>query len=89
MMINKRLIGIVKESKKYIVGNVVSQWGSLIANIIMMAAIAKMFQSLYEGKNVEKQIMITATVVLGAIVGLIFFLAIHIFVFHKKLYNKN
>ena len=68
MMINKRLIGIVRESKKYIVGNVVSQWGSLIANIIMMAAIAKMFQSLYEGKNVEKQIMITATVVLGAIV---------------------
>ena len=68
MMINKRLIGIVKESKKYIVGNVVSQWGSLIANIIMMAAIAKMFQCLYEGKNVEKQIMITATVVLGAVV---------------------
>lgn len=68
MMINKRLIGIVKESKKYIVGNVVSQWGSLIANIIMMAAIAKMFQSLYEGKNVEKQIMITATVALGAVV---------------------
>ena len=67
-MINKRLIGTVKESKKYIVGNVVSQWGSLIANIIMMTAIAKMFQSLYEGKNVEKQIMITATVVLGAIV---------------------
>lgn len=68
MIINKRLIGIVKESKKYIVGNVVSQWGSLIANIIMMAAIAKMFQSLYEGKNVEKQIMITATVALGAVV---------------------
>ena len=68
MMINKRLIGIVKESKKYIVGNVVSQWGSLIANIIMMAAIAKMFQCLYEGKNVEKQIMITATVALGAVV---------------------
>lgn len=26
MMINKRLIGTVSESKKYIAGNVVSQW---------------------------------------------------------------
>ena len=67
-MINKRLIGTVKESKKYIAGNVISQWVSLAANIIMMAAIAKMFQSLYEGKNVEKQIMITATVALAAVV---------------------
>ena len=27
MMINKRLIGTVAESKKYIAGNVVLQWG--------------------------------------------------------------
>ena len=26
MMINKRLIGTVKESKKYIAGNVILQW---------------------------------------------------------------
>ena len=29
MMINKRLIGTVAESKKYIVGNVILQWCSL------------------------------------------------------------
>ena len=29
MMINKRLIGTVPESKKYIAGNVALQWGSL------------------------------------------------------------
>ena len=39
-MINKRLIGTVKESKKYIAANVVLQWLSLAANIAMMAAIA-------------------------------------------------
>ena len=37
MMINKRLIGAVKESKKYIAGNVFFQWVSLCANIVMMA----------------------------------------------------
>ena len=48
MMINKRLIGTVRESKKYIAGNVVCQWISLIANITMMGAVAKMLQSLFE-----------------------------------------
>ena len=38
MMMNKRLIGTVKESKKYIAGNVIFQWVSLCANIVMMAA---------------------------------------------------
>lgn len=38
MMMNKRLIGAVKESKKYIAGNVFFQWVSLCANIVMMAA---------------------------------------------------
>lgn len=39
MMINKRLIGTVKESKKYIALNVAIQWCSLAANVVMMAAI--------------------------------------------------
>lgn len=33
MMINKRLIGTVSESKKYIAGNVALQWLALTANI--------------------------------------------------------
>ena len=37
MMMNKRLIGTVKESKKYIAGNVLFQWFSLCANIVMAA----------------------------------------------------
>ena len=51
MMINKRLIGTVKESKKYIAGNVICQWISLAANIVMMAAIANMLQNLYQGTD--------------------------------------
>ena len=51
MMLNKRLIGTVRESKKYIAANVVCQWISLAANIAMMAAIAKMLQNLYGGTD--------------------------------------
>ena len=32
MMINKRLIGTVPESKRYVAGNVILQWCSLLAN---------------------------------------------------------
>lgn len=68
MMINKRLIGTVKESKKYITGNVISQWISLVANITMMGAIAKMLQSLYEGAAEESQITLTAIIAIAAVI---------------------
>ena len=60
MMINRRLIGTVKESKKYIVGNVVAQWCSLAANIAMMGFVAHLLQSLYDGTANERQIGLTA-----------------------------
>lgn len=48
MMINKRLIGTVKESKRYILGNVAFQWISLVANIIMMMSITGYLAGLFE-----------------------------------------
>ncbi|MBQ8622449.1 MAG: ATP-binding cassette domain-containing protein, partial [Oscillospiraceae bacterium] len=62
MMINKRLIGTVKESKKYIAGNVICQWVSLAANITMMGAIARMLQSLYDGGASDGQTALTAVI---------------------------
>ena len=58
MMINKRLINTVKESKKFIAGNVLCQWLSLAANITMMGAIAGMLQNLYAGT--ERHMALTA-----------------------------
>lgn len=49
MMINKRLIAQVSESKKYIAGNVALQWCSLVANIGMMAAVTQFLQKLLKG----------------------------------------
>lgn len=67
MMINKRLISTVGESKKYIAGNVACQWVSLAANISMMAAIARMLQGLYTGTAGTAQIMQTALIAAAAI----------------------
>lgn len=46
-MINKRLIKTVPESKKYIAMNVIFQWISLCANIVMIGSIAYFLQDLY------------------------------------------
>ena len=66
MMINKRLIGTVSESKKYIAGNVACQWISLAANITMMGAIARMLQNLYEGT--DSHIALTAVTATAAVI---------------------
>lgn len=63
MMINKRLIGIVSESKKYIAGNVVAQWCSLAANIVMMSGITAMFADVYNGSYSTDTLIRTAILV--------------------------
>lgn len=75
MMMNKRLIRTVKKSKKYIAGNVISQWISLLVNMMMMGTIAKMLQNLYEGTIGEYQIVLTAIIAVVA-VGIRFLCAI-------------
>ena len=67
MMINKRLIGTVAESKKYIAGNVVLQWCSLAANIAMMFSITNLFAGLYYGSTSSSALWTTAVVVLLAL----------------------
>ena len=67
MMINKRLIGTVPESKRYIVGNVALQWFLLLANITMMGTITALLAALYAGNVTLQRLIITAAVVLAAV----------------------
>ncbi len=67
-MINKRLIGTVGESKKYIAGNVVMQWISLLANIIMMASLTSLLAKLFERTAGKKDFISVAIVALVAAV---------------------
>lgn len=62
MMINKRLIGTVSESKKYIAGNVLCQWISLVANIVMMGNITVFLSKLFEKTAETKHFIITLLV---------------------------
>ena len=68
MMINKRLINTVTDSKKYIAGNVVCQWCSLVANIIMMAAITSLLGGLFTGEADNDRIIVTAVIAVIALV---------------------
>ncbi|SCH33717.1 ATP-binding/permease protein CydD [uncultured Ruminococcus sp.] len=67
MMINKRLIGTVSESKKYIAGNVILQWCSLAANIAMMFSITGLLASLFYGSANAGSLWITAAATLIAL----------------------
>lgn len=63
-MINKRLVNTVSESKKYIFKNVLCQWISLLANILLMYEIAIMLGNLRDAR----QMMITLFVSIIALV---------------------
>lgn len=67
-MINKRLIGEVSESKKYIAGNVTLQWCSLAANITVMTNITSLLGKLYANQAEGKDIWTTALTVLFCLV---------------------
>ena len=67
MMINKRLIGTVAESKKYIAGNVILQWCSLAANIALMLSISRMLAELFRGSASAQLLTVTGIVVLLAL----------------------
>lgn len=66
MMINKRLINTVEESKGYIAKNVLAQWMSLMANVVMMGAIATFIERIYEGNaNTKTMHLCVAILVLS------------------------
>lgn len=67
MMINKRLIGTVRESKKYIIGNVAAQWCSLAANIAMMTAVTGLLASLFHKTADKNSGFLTAAIAAAAV----------------------
>lgn len=67
MMIDKRLLHTVSESKKYIAGNVLAQWISLAANIVMMTAITTFLAGLFENTAGEEELLQTVGTVCIAV----------------------
>ena len=67
MMINKRLINSVSESKKYIAANVIFQWLSLISNICMIFSITNILQQLFTHTLNSKTLTYTAIIIIVSI----------------------
>ncbi len=68
MMINKRLIGTVSESKKFIAANVICQWLSLSANVTMMISITTLLARLFEKTAKTQDIIITLIIAAAAVI---------------------
>ena len=67
MMINRRLIGTVGESRKYIAGNVLLQWISLLANIGMMVSVTMLLAGLFAGRADGRYFLRTALAAVAAV----------------------
>ena len=67
MMINKRLIAAVGESKKYIAANVALQWVSLAANILLMGVFCRVLADLFNGHLAPGALVRAAALVLAAV----------------------
>ncbi len=66
-MINKRLIGVVPGSKKYIAGNVALQWCALVSNIALMTALSLLLEGLFYQTAGRAQILTTAAIAGAAV----------------------
>ena len=69
MMINKRLIGQVEESKKYIGVNVAAQWCSLVLNILMMGVLTHFLGRLFAGTAAAATWICTLLTALSVLMG--------------------
>ena len=67
MMMNKRLIGMVPESRKHVAACVAVQWGNLVVKIAAMTAVARTLAALYEKTLTAKDAGVTALVLLLAL----------------------
>lgn len=74
MMINKRLIGMAGQSKKYILLNILCQWIGLAANVLFIFSVANLFGHLYAGDFDDS--IIGATLLICAVCVIVRFLTV-------------
>lgn len=68
-MINKRLIGMVSDSKKHIAHNVAYQWLALAANITMLLTIARYLSRMFAGQSAS----LTSTLLIATAAAIVRF----------------
>ncbi|WP_303015621.1 ABC transporter ATP-binding protein/permease [Holdemania massiliensis] len=68
MMINKRLIQAVPESKQAVRDQVLLQWGSLIANLIILFTFAFLLEALWKNQLNALRLSLAAVLIFGSLV---------------------
>lgn len=68
MMLNKRLVSLVPESRAFIVKSVSFQWGTLCGNIVVMLSIADLAQKFYTHTAGSETILRSAAIVVAALI---------------------
>ena len=67
MMIDKRLLSTVPESRKYIAANVALQWLALGANILLVTAVCRLLARLWAGQALPTDLWRTALLAVAAL----------------------
>ena len=67
MMMDKRLLGMVPDSKKFIAGNVACQWISMLANAALVFALGWLLEQLLAGQSVGERLPWVAGIALVAL----------------------
>lgn len=67
-MFDKRLMKMCPESKKYIIGNIVFQWGELFTNAVMIGVIGAFVEKLYEKKLTTNMLISSMIILFGALI---------------------
>lgn len=62
MMINKRLVGSVPESKRHVAASVALQWVGLLANVAMILAVCRLLDALLANAATPSDLVFTACV---------------------------
>lgn len=65
-MIDRRLIGIVPRSMRYVLASVALQWASLVANMAMILVVCRTLAGLWAGTAGEKDLVLLAICVAAA-----------------------
>ena len=68
MMMDKRLLSMVPDSKKFIAGNVICQWISMVANATLVFTLGWLLGQLLEGRSIQLQLPLVGGVALAALV---------------------
>lgn len=66
-MINKRLVGLVPESRRYVALGVGLQWVALVANVCLVTAVCRLLGRVYERAAAPRDLAVTAAVALLAV----------------------